>query len=153
MENKGCCAQRRFAHNIPKFIRKGERSMDKRTTGIIATVATTLLCGCPGLLALCFGSISAVAGMIPGADIDIGGRNDPAAAITMGLVALCLGVIGVAVPVVVGFVTLRNKPAPAAEAVITTPPTAALDQFIPTETGTTPEQPEAKQDDEIPPAI
>lgn len=127
--------------------------MDKRTTGIIATVATTLLCGCPGLFALCFGAISAVVGFIPGADIDIGGSNDPAAAITMGLVALCLGIIGVAVPVVVGFVTLRNKPVPAAEAVITTPPSASFDTFTSAEPGAAPEQPEANQEDDIPPAI
>jgi hypothetical protein len=140
--------------------------MDKRTTGIIATVATTLLCGCPGLFAVCFGSVFAFVGMVPGADIDIGGSNDPAAAITMGLVALCLGVIGIAVPVVVGVVTLRNKPAPAAEAVITAPPTASFDrvppaeppvasfdQVPPAEPPAIPEPPEARQDDEIPPAI
>jgi hypothetical protein len=128
--------------------------MDKRTTGIIATVATTLLCGCPGLFALCFGSIFSFVGMVPGADIDIGGSNDPAAAITLGLVALCLGVIGVAVPVVVGVITLRNsKPAPAAEAVITAPPIASFDQSPSGEPPATSEQPETRQDDEIPPAI
>ncbi len=127
--------------------------MDKRTTGIIATVATTLLCGCPGIFALCFGSISSLVSFIPGADIDIGGSNDPAAALGMGLAALCLGIIGVAVPIVVGVVTLRNKPVPAAEAVITTPPSATFDQYIPAEPGAAPEQPQSSQEDDIPPAI
>ncbi len=83
--------------------------MDKKTTGIVATVAATLLCGCPGLGAMCFGLISAFAGVVPGSDIDIGGSSDPMAAIIMGLVALCLGVVFVAIPIAVGFFTLRNK--------------------------------------------
>jgi hypothetical protein len=92
--------------------------MDKRTTGIIVTLVAVLLCGCPGLFALCFGSLSAVVSFVPGADINIGGSSDPAAALTMGLVALCLGLLFVAIPVVVGFLTLRNRPS----AATTTPP-------------------------------
>jgi hypothetical protein len=84
--------------------------MDKRTTGLIATIATAVLCGCPGLFGLCFGGISVLASMVPGAEIDVFGSSDPASATTMGLVSLCLSVIFIAIPIVVGFVTLRNKP-------------------------------------------
>jgi len=84
--------------------------MDKKTTGLIATIATALLCGCPGLIGLCFGATSVLAGMMPGADIDVFGSGDPAAATTMGFVFLCLSVIFIAIPVVVGVVTLRKKP-------------------------------------------
>ena len=84
--------------------------MDKRTVGIIATVATALLCGCPGLFSLCWGAFAAVVSFIPGANIDIGGSSDPTTALVSGIGALCLGVIFVAIPVVVGFVTLRRKP-------------------------------------------
>lgn len=84
--------------------------MDRRTTGIIATVVAALLCGCPGLLAVCFGAIFALAGAVPGAQIDMGGSNDPAQAIGFGLAALCLGGLLVLVPISVGFFTLR-KPA------------------------------------------
>lgn len=87
--------------------------MDKKTTGIIATVAAVLLCGCPGLIGLCMGATFALVGGIPGAEIDMWGSNDPQSAITFGIVAMCLGVLFIAVPIVVGFVTLRNKPAPA----------------------------------------
>ena len=84
--------------------------MDKKTTGLIATIATAVLCGCPGLFGLCLGSTSLLASSVPSADIDVFGSNDPAAAITMGLVSLCLSVIFIAIPIVVGFVTLRKKP-------------------------------------------
>lgn len=84
--------------------------MDKKTTGIIATVAAVLLCGCPGLGVLCFGLLSTVTSFIPGAEIDVFGSADPASATTMGIVALCVGVIFVAIPIVVGILTLRKKP-------------------------------------------
>lgn len=84
--------------------------MDRRTTGIVATVATALLCGCPGLVFLCFGAVAAGASYVPGADIDIYGRNDPRAALFTGLGALCLGVLFVAIPVLVGIFTLRERP-------------------------------------------
>jgi hypothetical protein len=83
--------------------------MDKRTTGIIATVATVLLCGCPGLTSLCFGAFFAVISQIPGAEIDVFGSNDPAQALTLGISALCLGIVFIIIPVVVGFLTLRKK--------------------------------------------
>jgi len=84
--------------------------MDKKQTGIIATVATALLCGCPGLFSLCFGAIAAVASMVPGADIDVMGSSDPGSALAMGIGSVCLGIIFVAIPVAVGFFTLRKKP-------------------------------------------
>lgn len=84
--------------------------MDKKTVGIIATVATALLCGCPGLFGLCFGATFAIAGFIPGSDIDIMGSSDPQAAITTGIVTLCVSVIFIAIPIVVGFLMLRKKP-------------------------------------------
>jgi hypothetical protein len=96
--------------------------VDKRTTGIIATVIAVLLCGCPGLLALCLGAMFAVISPVPGADINIGGRTDPGAALGTGLGLLCLGLLFVAIPVVVGLLTLRNRPEPAVS--IYTPPSS-----------------------------
>ena len=91
--------------------------MDKKTVGIIATAATALLCGCPGLFSLCFGAVMALVGVIPGAEIDRWGPNYPVASITTALVMLCLGIIFVAIPIVVGIVTLRPQPA---QVVVTT---------------------------------
>jgi hypothetical protein len=84
--------------------------MDKRTTSIIITLVTVLLCGCPGLFGLCFGASFVLAGVVPGADINIQGSNNPPAdAIKIGLISLCLGIFFVAIPAVAAFVTLRKK--------------------------------------------
>lgn len=88
--------------------------MDKKTTGIIATVATVLLCGCQGLFGLCLGAISALASFYPAAQIDVSGSNEPRAAFSWGLAILCLSLIFIAIPIVVGVFTLRNKPEVAA---------------------------------------
>ena len=84
--------------------------MDKRQTGMIVTVITALLCGCPGLLAFCWGSLSAVVSFMPGADINIGGSSDPSSALFAGLGSLCIGILFIAIPVAVGFFMLRKKP-------------------------------------------
>jgi hypothetical protein len=83
--------------------------MDKRTTGIVATVIAVLLCGCPGLVSLCMGAMFAFTSQVPGADIDVFGSNDPAQALTVGIAGLCLGIVFIIIPVAVGFLTLRKK--------------------------------------------
>ncbi len=84
--------------------------MDKKTQGIIATVVTSLLCGLPGLCMLCFDPVSMIVGAIPESEIDIFGRSEPGAAIGFGIATLCVGVIFIAIPIVVGLLMLREKP-------------------------------------------
>lgn len=84
--------------------------MDRRTTGIIATVVTVLVCGCPGLAGFCLGGIFTIVSFIPEANIDIWGRNDPRTALFSGIVGLCVGILFIAIPFVVGYFTLREKP-------------------------------------------
>ncbi|MBI5943886.1 MAG: hypothetical protein HY864_05920 [Chloroflexi bacterium] len=84
--------------------------MDTKTKGIIATIASVVLCGCPGLFMCFFGATSVFASQMPGAEIDVMGSSDPAAAMTMGLVTLCLSFIFIAIPIAVGFFMLRKKP-------------------------------------------
>ncbi len=126
--------------------------MDKKTTGLIATIAAVLLCGCPGLFGLCFGATSVLAGLMPGSDIDVFGSSDPGAATTMGFVFLCLSVIFIAIPIVVGVVTLRKKPAEdGGEA----PPAPAAEPAAPSTSETvvaTKEPAEPKDDEPLPPA-
>jgi hypothetical protein len=86
--------------------------MDKRTGAILATVATALFCGCPGFFALCYGLITAFVAFIPGSDLNFQGDTTPTTALFVGLVSICLGVIFIAIPVLVGFFTLRQKPEP-----------------------------------------
>ncbi len=83
--------------------------MDNRTKGIIATIASALLCGCPGLFICIFGVLIAV-----GAPVTTTLNSQSSTQTyppTVGFVMLCLSVIFIAIPVVVGFLTLRNKPA------------------------------------------
>ncbi len=83
--------------------------MEKRTVAIIVTVIAVLLCGCPGLFSVFWGGMMAVISVIPGAEIDIAGSSDPMAALATGLGACCGGLIFIAIPVAVGFFTLRKK--------------------------------------------
>ena len=86
--------------------------MDKKTTGIIATVVTGLLCGCPGLVSLCFGAMYALVSQVPGAQIDMFGSSDPADALTFGIIAVLIGLVMVVIPIVVGVIMLRRKGEP-----------------------------------------
>jgi hypothetical protein len=119
--------------------------MDKRTAGIIATVATVLLCGLPGLVGLCMGAMFALVSFIPGAQIDMFGSNDPRSAFNFGLGSLCVGILLVLTPVIVGFLTLRNRPALSAAA----PPP---DSSTPPDSSNPPSGP-TPPDEPIPPAI
>jgi hypothetical protein len=58
--------------------------MNKRTTAIVVTVISVLLCACPGLFALFMGGMFALVSFIPGADIDVFGSSDPQSALTFG---------------------------------------------------------------------
>lgn len=120
--------------------------MDKKTTGIIATVVTALLCGFPGLFGLCFGSMFAVISQIPGADIDVLGSSDPQSALTTGLVTLCVSIIFIAIPIVVGVVMLRKK----STDVVNVAPAATVEPMPPIEPS--PTQP-SEPDEPLPPAI
>ena len=77
--------------------------MKNKNTGIIATVATALLCGCPGLFSCLFGAITATGN---------GTFNDTYLDPTVGYIMVCMSLIFIAIPIVVGVVMLRKKPAP-----------------------------------------
>ena len=84
--------------------------MNNKNTGIIATIAAVVLCGCPGLFACLFGALTA-AGQ--------GTFNDAPLSPSVGFGMVCVSLIFILIPVGVGFFTLRKKP----EAVVTdTPP-------------------------------
>jgi hypothetical protein len=74
--------------------------MNNRNTGIIATIAAVLLCGCPGLFLCLFGALTA-AGQ--------GTFNDTSLSPTVGLTLLCVALILLLIPVGVGFFTLRKR--------------------------------------------
>ena len=75
--------------------------MQNKNTGIIATIAAVVLCGCPGLFMCLFGALTA-AGQ--------GTFNNSSLSPSVGFVLLCLSLIFILIPVGVGFFTLRKKP-------------------------------------------
>ena len=75
--------------------------MQNKNTGMIATIAAVVLCGCPGLFMCLFGALTA-AGQ--------GTFNDSSLSPSVGFVLLCLSLIFILIPVGVGFFTLRKKP-------------------------------------------
>ncbi|HEX6270486.1 MAG TPA: hypothetical protein VFZ43_09640 [Anaerolineales bacterium] len=85
--------------------------MNNKNARMIATSVAVVLCGCPGLLGLCFGGVSLLASFVPGAEIDVFGSSDPRSATTMGLVTLCISVIFVAIPIALWFATRRKEAA------------------------------------------
>ena len=75
--------------------------MNNKNTGMIATIAAVLLCGCPGLFMCLFGALTASGN---------GTFNDASLAPGVGVALICVALIFILIPVGVGFFTLRKKP-------------------------------------------
>lgn len=79
-----------------------------RNTAIIVTVATAVLCGCPGIF-VCLGG--AWSGLSP---LALGTAGSDSTVLTTSILtavgSICGGIILIAIPVAVGFFTLRNAP-------------------------------------------
>ncbi len=82
--------------------------MQNRTTAIILTVVSVLLCGCPGI-AFCIAGVMTLFGMMPYSTTVNGYTNNGIIPSWYGFVGLCLSIILVAIPIVVGVLTLRKK--------------------------------------------
>jgi len=80
--------------------------MDKRTTGMLWVVITTLLCGLPGLAAFCFGSLAFVGVFIPDTSVD---PADKSLVIGTSIGMVCLGFAFLAIPIVIGYFTHRKE--------------------------------------------
>jgi len=94
-----------------------------KTGGIIGTIAAVLLCGIPGLCLCLFGLLSAAG--VTTYNTELGNITGTGPLPTWsGYAMLCLAVILILIPIVVGFVTLRNKKPKAETPGGTLPPTA-----------------------------
>ena len=82
--------------------------MEKKTGGLIATLATLFLCGFPGLCLCIFGGVTA-AGVMPYETTVNDLSNSGTIPASVGFVMLCLSLIFILIPVAVGFFTLRKK--------------------------------------------
>ena len=80
--------------------------MDKKTVGIIATVVSALLCGCCALFACIWGILIATETPF---DTTVNGIDSVQTfPPTFGYVLLCLSVIFILTPIIIGFITLRK---------------------------------------------
>jgi hypothetical protein len=84
--------------------------LDNRTLGILSTIATAVICGCVGLFSLIFGALGVL--QVPFQTSANGVQSSTPLPSTVAYVLLCLAVVLFAIPVVVGFLTLRPRPAP-----------------------------------------
>lgn len=82
--------------------------MDKKTIGLIATLGTLFVCGCPSTF-LCIFGIVGISG-VPMTTAVNGVESVKPMNTTLAFALLCVALIGLLVPVVVGFLTLRKKP-------------------------------------------
>ena len=82
--------------------------MNNKNTGIIATVVSGLCCGCVGLMSCIWGGM--IASNTPFTVTSNGQQSVQTFPPTVGYVLLCLSVLMILVPVLVGFFTLRKKP-------------------------------------------
>ncbi|GAG94943.1 unnamed protein product, partial [marine sediment metagenome] len=74
--------------------------MDKRNIGIIATIITVLLCGIPGLVSLCLAGLFVIAGPV---------FEKNSSDLLLKLSLLCIGLVAIAIPIVVGVLTIRTR--------------------------------------------
>jgi hypothetical protein len=107
-----------------KFV-QGDYYMNNKNTGMIATIAAVVLCGCPGLFLCLFGAVTS-AGMMPYTTEVNGVSSSGTLPVGAGLGMLCFALIFILIPVGVGFFTMRKKPGDVvAESSEPTPPTAS----------------------------
>lgn len=83
--------------------------MNNKNTGMIATIATVLLCGCPGLFLCIFGAVTATGNMPYTTELN-GVSNSGVMPASYGVAMLCFALIFILIPVAVGFFTRRKKP-------------------------------------------
>ena len=83
--------------------------MNNKNTGMIATIATVILCGCPGLFMCIFGAVTATGNMPFTTEMN-GVSNSGTMPAGAGIAMLCFSLILILIPVAVGFFTLRKKP-------------------------------------------
>ena len=84
--------------------------MDSRSKGLIATIASVILCGCPGLFLCIFGAVGATGMPIETTINDVSSSAPMPLGLAIGM--LCVALIFMLIPVAVGFFTLRSKPTP-----------------------------------------
>ncbi|MDO9303521.1 MAG: hypothetical protein Q7T89_19180 [Anaerolineales bacterium] len=94
-----------------------------KNTGMIATIAAALLCGCPGLFMCIFGAVTATGNMPYTTELN-GVSSSGTMPAGAGIAMLCFSFILILIPIAVGFFTLRKKPEAAVISSNEIPPTS-----------------------------
>lgn len=77
---------------------------DKKKLGLIITIVTVLLCGCPGLCTMAFGAMMAMGNNLENYGWEVTGNPTP-----VGIAFLCVSVIMIAIPVAAGIYTFTQS--------------------------------------------
>jgi len=77
--------------------------MNNKNLGIIITIVTILLCGLPGLISVCSGVVLA---------FNTTNFEDPVLGAIFSVSSLCMGLIFIAIPIIAGLITFRNRSQP-----------------------------------------
>jgi len=80
-----------------------------RTVGIVLTVITAICCGCTALFSCIFGGM--IAAGVPINQTVNGVESVETYPQPIGFALLCVSLILIIIPIVIGFVTFRTKPA------------------------------------------
>ena len=91
-----------------------------RNVGIALTIITVLCCACPGLFMCVFGGLIGAGVPLTTTVGDVSSVQNLPASYGFGLI--CLSIILILIPIIVGFVTLRKKPAVVDSSVVVPPP-------------------------------
>lgn len=83
--------------------------MDRKATGMVTTLAASILCGLPGLVCLCSGLSSAIMSQDPSWIAESSGSVSAGTFTTIGLIGICLGVLLIAIPIIVAMIFFRRK--------------------------------------------
>ena len=124
--------------------------MNNRTIGIVVTIIAVMLFGCPGLICLCSGATVALFGLSGDPNYYFGIDTEPTSALISGLLIICLSVVLIAIPVIVGFLMVRRGTQTDGDEVVMID-AEVYEPHIP-ETSETAEEP-VEPEEEIPPAI
>ena len=76
-----------------------------RTTAIVITVVTVLLCGCPGLVLVILGVLAAIGAQLP--EVMAQNAYAPQDVLIGAVMYLCFGGVLILIPVLVGFLSIR----------------------------------------------
>lgn len=80
--------------------------MDKRKVGIISVIASTLICGIPGLVGFCIGSLAVIGVFLPDTSIPF---EDRAFTVSASIALIGLSIAFIAIPILIGVLTLWEK--------------------------------------------